>query len=312
MVSDYLTTLIMSMRSKNKRFIILLMLTLSGLIIFIWHTKQSIRDDQPQLNQRLQSHLERIGQFSEEDNQQSKGLPSTSQQKPPRAISWSSPLSKQCSDIDQRLKKRLVHRQEQLATERNYVVIDSSNYGKRYRWDLYGRRIDPTPIVVILHETTDSYHSALYTFKDYHPKDEDQVSYHTLITLDGRIIDVVDPVNRAYGAGNSAFLGEWVVTNPRFKGSVNNFALHVSLETPWDGRNGYLNHSGYSDKQYDSLALVLADWMDRFNIPPENITTHQHVDLAGERSDPRSFDWSNLQRRLAAIGYLCGSSSPSD
>ena len=312
MVSDYLTTLIMSMRSKSKRFIIVLILTLSGLIIFIWHTKQSIRDDQPKLNQSLQRQLERLGIFSEEYNQKSKELPSTSQQKPPRALSWSSPLSKQCSDIDQSLKESLDSRQERLSTERNNVVIDSSNYGKRYRWDLYGRRVDPTPSVVILHETTDSYQSALYTFKDYHRKDEDQVSYHTLITLDGRIIDVVDPLNRAYGAGNSAFLGEWVVTNPRFKGSVNNFALHVSLETPWDGRNGYLNHSGYSDKQYDSLALVLADWMDRFNIPPENITTHQHVDLAGERSDPRSFDWSNLQRRLAAIGYLCGSSSPSD
>ncbi|ABM78253.1 N-acetylmuramoyl-L-alanine amidase [Prochlorococcus marinus] len=312
MVSDYLTTLIMSMSIKTKRFLIILILTLSGLTIFIWRTKYTIRDAQPKLNQSLQSHLERLGQFSEKYNPKSKDLPSTSQQKPPRAISWSSPLSKQCSDIDQRLKKSLNRRKDKLATERNNVVIDSSNYGKRYRWDLYGRRIDPTPSVVILHETTDSYHSALYTFKDYHRKDEDQVSYHTLITLDGLIIDVVDPINRAYGAGNSAFLGEWVVTNPRFKGSVNNFALHVSLETPWDGRNGYLNHSGYSNNQYDSLALVLADWMDRFNIPPENITTHQHVDLAGERSDPRSFDWSNLQQRLAAIGYLCVNSSPSD
>ncbi|WP_036915181.1 MULTISPECIES: N-acetylmuramoyl-L-alanine amidase [unclassified Prochlorococcus] len=312
MVSDYITTLIMSMKSKNKRFLIVLILTLSGLLIFIWQAKRNSHDDQPKSNQNLQIHAERRDQFSDEYNQKLNGLRSTSQQKPPRAISWSSPLSKQCSNIDQRLKKNLNHRQERLATERNNVVIDASNYGKRYRLDLYGRRINPSPSVVILHETTDSYHSALYTFKDYHHKDEDQVSYHTLITLDGQIIDVVDPINRAYGAGNSAFLGEWVVTNPRFKGSVNNFALHVSLETPWDGRNGYLNHSGYSDNQYDSLALVLADWMDRFNIPPENITTHQHVDLAGERSDPRSFDWSYLQRRLAAIGYLCLSRNPSD
>ncbi len=300
------------MESKTKRFLIALMLTLSGLIIFIWQAKQNSHDDQPKSNQSLQSHAERLEQYPEEYNQYSNHLRSTSQQKPPRAISWSSPLSKQCSDIDQRLKKNLNRRHKLLATERNNEAIDSSNYGKRYRWDLYGRRIDPTPSVVILHETTDSYHSALHTFKDYHRMDEDQVSYHTLITLDGRIIDVVEPINRAYGAGNSAFLGEWVVTNPRFKGSVNNFALHVSLETPWDGRNGYLNHSGYSGNQYDSLALVLTDWMDRFNIPPENITTHQHVDLAGERSDPRSFDWSSLQRRLAAIGYLCVSRNPSD
>ena len=312
MVSDYLTTLIMFMKRKSKRFLILLIITLSGLTILICYARQSLDDDKPKSRHSRESLVTLFEQLSEEYRRKLKDRSSTSQQKPPRAISWSSPLSKQCSGIDLKLKKYLKNRQKRLANDRNNESIDSSNYGKRYRWDLYGRRINPTPRVVILHETTNSYHSALYTFKDYHHKDEDQVSYHTLITLDGHIIDVVDPINRAYGAGNSAFLGEWVVTNPRFKGSVNNFALHVSLETPWDGRNGYLNHSGYSDKQYDSLALVLADWMDRFNIPPENITTHQHVDLAGERSDPRSFEWSNLQQRLAAIGYLCVAENGSD
>jgi len=29
------------------------------------------------------------------------------------------------------------------------------------------------------------------------------------------------------------------------------------------------------------------------------------VDLGGERGDPRSFDWSKLQDRLAALGDLC-------
>ena len=62
--------------------------------------------------------------------------------------------------------------------------------------------------------------------------DEDQASYHTLIGLDGQVVDTVDPFKRAYGAGNSAFLGEWALTNPRPLGSINNFALHVSLETP--------------------------------------------------------------------------------
>ena len=30
-------------------------------------------------------------------------------------------------------------------------------------------------------------------------------------------------------------------------------------------------------------------------MPAAAITTHRHVDLDGERSDPRSFDWSALQ-----------------
>jgi N-acetyl-anhydromuramyl-L-alanine amidase AmpD len=45
--------------------------------------------------------------------------------------------------------------------------------------------------------------------------------------------------------------------------------------------------------------------MRRFNIPPEAITTHRHVDLGGARADPRSFDWSELEARLSALDLLC-------
>ena len=65
-------------------------------------------------------------------------------------------------------------------------------------------------------------------------------------------------------------------------GSVNNFALHLSLETPADGYIGGRTHSGYTSEQYDALAVVLDEWMSQFGIPPEAITTHEHVDLGGE------------------------------
>jgi N-acetyl-anhydromuramyl-L-alanine amidase AmpD len=45
--------------------------------------------------------------------------------------------------------------------------------------------------------------------------------------------------------------------------------------------------------------------MRRYPIRPEAITTHRHVDLGQERSDPRSFNWSELQRRLAALRLIC-------
>jgi N-acetyl-anhydromuramyl-L-alanine amidase AmpD len=96
-----------------------------------------------------------------------------------------------------------------------------------------------------------------------------------------------------------------VITNPAMAGSVNNFALHLSLETPLDGEDSEPGHSGYSTSQYDNLAVVLADWMRRYRIPFDAITTHRHVDLGLERADPRSFDWAALQRRLAALGALC-------
>ena len=129
------------------------------------------------------------------------------------------------------------------------------------------------PRVVVLHETVYSLDSALNTFLTPHPYDEDQVSYHTLIGLDGSIVDVVDPLKRAYGAGYSAFHGEWAVTNPDFQGSVNNFALHLSLETPWDGQDSADRHSGYTPRQYDALALVLDNWLERFQFPASAITT---------------------------------------
>ena len=224
---------------------------------------------------------------------------------PPEHEPWISPLARQCRVNDQALVSRMRSLQTSLPGQVKTVAIDPSNFGQRTNLDAYGNRVDPTPSLVVLHETVFSLQSALNTFRTPHPRDEDQVSYHTLIGLDGTVVDVVDPLKRAFGAGNSAFLGEWAATNPNFQGSVNNFALHLSLETPEDGQHNHPGHSGYTEAQYDALALVLHDWIRTFGIPPAAITTHQHVDLGGERADPRSFDWSSLQQRLAALGDLC-------
>jgi N-acetyl-anhydromuramyl-L-alanine amidase AmpD len=185
------------------------------------------------------------------------------------------------------------------------VRVDPTNFGERFRRDAFGRAIDPTPRLVVLHETVYGMQSAIHTFRTPHPNDQDQVSYHALIGEDGQVIQLLDPSKRAFGAGNSAFNGQWVVTNPKVGGSVNNFALHVSLETPLDGENDNAGHSGYSSAQYDALAALLADWMGRYPIKPENITTHRAVDIGGERADPRSFNWQALQERLQNLGLLC-------
>ena len=225
--------------------------------------------------------------------------------KVPEASPWSSPLARQCSDIDQTMRTRLLAKRRELPQIRQLIPADPTNFGERYRSDPWGQPLDPAPRVVILHETVYSLTSAVNTFLTPHPRDEDQVSYHTLVGLDGSIVDVVDPLKRAFGAGYSAFHGEWAVTNPEFQGSVNNFALHLSLETPGDGHDSYGVHSGYTSAQYDALALVLDDWLESFDIDPAAITTHRHVDLGGARADPRSFSWENLQNRLAALGSLC-------
>ena len=240
-----------------------------------------------------------------ERGRQREDNPSASVPLPPKSRSWRSPLARQCSGVDRALRSRLNQLDARSAFWRSFVKIDPTNFGERYEKDAYGHVIDATPRVVVLHETVYSLSSALNTFMTPHPRDEDQMSYHTLVGQDGRVLDLVDPLSRAYGAGFSAFLGEWAITNRKLKGSINNFALHLSLETPPSGANANRSHVGYTSKQYDALALVLSGWIRSFNLPPAAITTHRHVDLGGERDDPRSFDWSKLQTRLAALGDLC-------
>jgi N-acetylmuramoyl-L-alanine amidase len=223
---------------------------------------------------------------------------------PPPQAAWRAPLGGACQ-ADPLLRSRLLALAERLRYDSIHLRIDPSNYGERFRQDVFGQPLDPTPQVVVLHETVYGIDSAINTFMTPHPRDEDQVSYHTLIAQDGRVVEVLDPSKRAFGSGNSAFNGRWVVTNPEVGGSINNFSLHLSLETPLDGEDQERAHSGYTAAQYDALAIVLGRWMRRYGIPANNITTHQHVDLGGERMDPRSFDWRELQVRLASIGVLC-------
>jgi N-acetyl-anhydromuramyl-L-alanine amidase AmpD len=224
---------------------------------------------------------------------------------PPPTNKWLSPLKRACGPSDPKLAARLHQLLANLPSKAERQAIDPSNFGPRYRRDAYGQPVDPTPRVVVMHETVYGIQSAINTFTTAHANDDDQVSYHALIGEQGQVVLLMDPLQRAFGAGNSAFNGRWVITNPKVGGSVNNFALHVSLETPIDGEDDDPGHSGYKQAQYDALAVLLAQWMGRFPIPFDQITTHRAVDLGGERADPRSFDWSQLQRRLHSLGLLC-------
>jgi hypothetical protein len=167
-------------------------------------------------------------------------------------------------------------------------LAHSSNYGDRYRVDVYGKRLK-NDFVVVLHETVYSAQSAINFFQTPHTREADQASYHTLIKRDGTVVYVVPPEKRAFGAGNSVFVGpqgsEAVKTDPKLPPSVNNFAYHVSLETPGDGSNQGASHSGYTERQYQSLAWLIA----KTSVPEGRITTHRSVDRSGSRRDPRSF-----------------------
>jgi hypothetical protein len=169
------------------------------------------------------------------------------------------------------------------------ALAHPTNFGWRYQQDAAGQVANQAPIVV-LHETVSSAQSTINFFQTPHPNDDDQVSYHSLIDLDGKVIYMVPPDRRAFGAGNSQFNGIAVKTNSKLSASVNNFAYHISLVTPTDGRNNGSSHSGYTTAQYNSLAWLLS----KTGVPETHITAHKLVDRSGQRQDPRSFDGPKL------------------
>lgn len=194
------------------------------------------------------------------------------------------------------------------APREEVALADPSNYGDRYVTDANGQPVF-NDFIVVIHETVGSAQSAINTFQTPHPLDDDQVSYHTLIARDGTVIYIVPPEKRAFGAGNSVFVGpngpEAVLTNPALPPSVNNFAYHVSLESPADGRGNGRTHSGYTQAQYESLAWLLA----RTTIPEGRITTHRAVDRSGTRLDPRSFEPGKFAALLRRYPNRAGVSS---
>lgn len=182
---------------------------------------------------------------------------------------------------------------------------DPTNYGDRYAKDIFGKPVKNEPLIV-LHETVGTADSAINTFQTPHSDEGDQSSYHSIIRRDGTVVYIVPPEKRAFGAGNSAFNGskgqEAVRTHRQFPPSVNNFAYHISLETPPDGHNNAETHSGYTDAQYRSLAWLIA----HTSVSNERITTHRAIDQSGSRIDPRSFEAEKFfaQLQLMPRPYL--------
>ncbi|NJL49120.1 MAG: N-acetylmuramoyl-L-alanine amidase, partial [Leptolyngbyaceae cyanobacterium SM2_5_2] len=78
------------------------------------------------------------------------------------------------------------------------VLADPTNYGDRFATDINGQAAQ-NPFIAVLHETVGSAQSAINLFRTPHPRDEDQVSYHTLIGRDGTLYYIVPPEKRAFG-----------------------------------------------------------------------------------------------------------------
>lgn len=189
------------------------------------------------------------------------------------------------------------------------VPADPTNFGTRYTQDAWGRRIAAAPLIIVLHETVLGAKETISLFQTPHPRDEDQVSYHMLIDRDGSRLRIVGDEQRAFGAGMSAFGDVTQRIRPGSAGSINNVALHVSLVSPSDGREDTDAHSGYTDKQYASLAGQILLWQATYGIPLTRVTTHSAVDRSRSRYDPRSFRWDRFDAHYRTSAKLCGMSN---
>ena len=145
-------------------------------------------------------------------------------------------------------------------------------------------------------------------FQTKHVNDSDQASYHLLINRAGERLRVVPDGNRAYGSGYSAFGDFTIYAKTPQTFSINNVALHVSLESPSDGGGDNTTHSGYTPAQYETLAKQVLLWQAQYGIPMFRVTTHASVDRSHSRYDPRSFSlarWDLFDRFHRQYSKAC-------
>jgi N-acetyl-anhydromuramyl-L-alanine amidase AmpD len=183
---------------------------------------------------------------------------------------------------------------------------DPSNFGQRQPRDAFSRVVPNRPQLIVLHETVLSAADTVKLFATPHPRDDDQASYHLLIDRAGQRLRIVPDVGRAFGAGMAAFGDFTVRIRPRSVGSLNNVALHLSLESPLDGRGDGDAHSGYTAQQYRVTAGQVLLWQAAYGIPLSRITTHESVDRSHSRRDPRSFAWNAFDTAWRQAAERCG------
>ena len=186
------------------------------------------------------------------------------------------------------------------------ALAHPDNFGQRDPKDAIGRDIPHQPALIVLHETVISSPATIDLFQTPHPNDNDQSSYHVLINKSGESIRIVPDENRAYGSGYSRFGDFTIHSKSPNNFSINNVALHISLETPLDGRGDESAHSGYTGRQYDSLARQVLLWQAKYGIPIFRVTTHAWADRSHSRYDPRSFRWDLFDKYHREYATTCG------
>ena len=122
-----------------------------------------------------------------------------------------------------------------------------------------------------------------------------QVSAHYTIDEDGTIYNHVDPVNRAWHAGVSAW---------KDLENFNDFSIGIELVNP-----GYdFGYKEFPESKIESLVSLMKDLIDKFDIDPALVLGHS--DIAPDRKqDPgHLFPWERLIKENLAIRDELGQS----
>jgi len=117
---------------------------------------------------------------------------------------------------------------------------------------------------------------------------EVKVSAHYMIDEDGTVTSLVSEDKRAWHAGKSYWRG---ITD------VNSASVGIELVNPgheW----GY---QAFPSEQIDSLLPLLADIIERYDIPRANVVGHSDVAPARKQDPGELFDWHRLAQLHLAL-----------
>ena len=129
-----------------------------------------------------------------------------------------------------------------------------------------------------------------------------EVSTHYIISRDGTVYCYIPEDRVAWHAGK----GEWG-GNPAFTNKMNYHSIGIELAAigSQSDMEIYLTKAeynaldesliGFTDAQYDALALLVADICSRYDIPLDREHVIGHDEYASRKADPGElFDWSRI------------------
>ena len=117
---------------------------------------------------------------------------------------------------------------------------------------------------------------------------ESRVSCHYLIAEDGQILRLVAEEDRAWHAGLSYWRGV---------SGVNACSVGIEIVNP----GHEFGYRPFTEEQMEALIPLLADIVDRYQIPRANVVGHSDVAPTRKEDPGELFDWARLARHGLAI-----------